>query len=127
MLPFAYRKACVCTSPTRDEYPTITPEQLIALASAMVPPSVPRSCIPCAESQRKASLAPRIAVSELPTTCPMQLFPKAKLLAPPSVPKSSIFRLASHNTAWVAAFPVVRDQQAIWLAASAELDEPRHR
>lgn len=98
MLKLTYTKASVCASPARVEEPTIVPEQLIALAWAMLPPSVPKSSIPIAESQRKASTLPS-NLAAVPTTWPLQLFPKAKLLVPPSVPRSKILKLGSHVTA----------------------------
>src|SRR5215472_207823 len=90
--------ACMAVSPKTKDEPTNCVAFPVALlkfspsASELLPPKVPRSCMPDAVVNKKASVVP-LPVSERPTICNPSLIALPKLLqngqlAPPNVPKS---------------------------------------
>src|SRR5215469_1884341 len=86
-IPFftVQRKARISASPVVLELPTTSPNLLIELAAAELPPRLPRSTI-LPSNQRKASVP--LAVSDCPTTTPSSLMKLACDVSPPSVPRS---------------------------------------
>ena len=79
--------ACGPSAPATSDWPTISPASLIAFATLLRPPRVPRSVIPPAV-KRKAWVSPD-GSADRPTTAASRLRPHASLSLP-SVPISVI-------------------------------------